>query len=132
SLHGATSTSRAASPATDPAWNHSSALSDHYTPAIPAASSSSQAIPEDWDRTSFNKSKLQPAPPQPKPSRRPIAPGSTPAGAAASGASAFDWEAFLQAAGIDPATMPPDTSAVLGHIMRSVVQGLIEVLRARS
>src|SRR5690606_35481667 len=44
----------------------------------------------------------------------------------------FDWDSFLRAAGVDPATVPPDTAAVLGHIMRSVVQGLIEVLRARS
>jgi len=47
-------------------------------------------------------------------------------------AGAFDWNAFLLAAGVDPATVPADTSAVLGTIMRSVVQGLIEVLRARS
>jgi type VI secretion system protein ImpI len=47
-------------------------------------------------------------------------------------AGTFDWNAFLRAAGVDPATVPSDTSAVLGNIMRSVVQGLIEVLRARS
>jgi type VI secretion system FHA domain protein len=33
---------------------------------------------------------------------------------------------------VDPARVPPETAAMLGNIMRSVVQGLIEVLRARS
>jgi type VI secretion system protein ImpI len=44
----------------------------------------------------------------------------------------FDWEGFLRATGVDPARVPPETAAVLGNILRSVVQGLIEVLRARS
>jgi type VI secretion system FHA domain protein len=46
--------------------------------------------------------------------------------------SAFDWDGFLRAAGVDPARVPPETAAALGNIMRSVVQGLIEVLRART
>jgi len=127
-------------------WNHSSALADHFAPApiTPFGSpGASQAIPEDWDKTSFNRAKLQPAPPVPQPpstaaSARPVAPAParsapvarTPAGEGDAGA--FDWNAFLREAGVDPATVPSDTSAVLGHIMRSVVQGLIEVLRARS
>lgn len=128
------------------AWNHSSALSDHFSPSPIAPYGSpgaSQAIPEDWDMTSFNRAKLQPAPPRPTAaSARPVAPASAPAparSAPAARASAgegdtgtFDWNGFLRAAGVDPATVPSDTSAVLGHIMRSVVQGLIEVLRARS
>jgi type VI secretion system protein ImpI len=44
----------------------------------------------------------------------------------------FDWDAFLKEAGVDPARVPPETAAAMGSIMRSVVQGLIEVLRARS
>jgi type VI secretion system protein ImpI len=44
----------------------------------------------------------------------------------------FDWEGFVRATGVDPTRVPPETAAVLGHILRSVVQGLIEVLRARS
>lgn len=126
-------------------WNHSPSLSDHFAPAPIApfgAPGASQAIPEDWDKTSFNKSKLQPAPPVPpqapaaSPRPAPPAPARpapvphSPVGEADAGA--FDWNAFLLAAGVDPATVPSDTSAVLGTIMRSVVQGLIEVLRARS
>jgi len=44
----------------------------------------------------------------------------------------FDWEGFLRAAGVDPSRVPPETATAMGSIMRSVVQGLIEVLRARS
>jgi type VI secretion system FHA domain protein len=50
----------------------------------------------------------------------------------ASASPAFDWDGFLRSAGVDPASVPPETAAVMGNIMRSVVQGLIEVLRARS
>jgi type VI secretion system protein ImpI len=126
-------------------WNHSSSLSDHFSPTPIApfgAPGASQAIPEDWDKTSFNKSKLQPTPPPPPPppaaSARPVAPAPArpapvpPAPAAEGDAGGLDWNAFLLAAGVNPATVPADTSAVLGQIMRSVVQGLIEVLRARS
>ncbi|HEY0942634.1 MAG TPA: type VI secretion system-associated FHA domain protein TagH [Steroidobacter sp.] len=130
-------------------WNHSPALSDHFAPSPIApfgAPSPAQAIPEDWDKTSFNRSKLQPASPVPPPasvtaSARPTAPPPSPARPAPmpphapvgeADAGTFDWNAFLRAAGVDPATVPSDTSAVLGNIMRTVVQGLIEVLRARS
>lgn len=119
-------------PPPDSAWNHTSALSDHFAPSpAGAAAGSPQAIPEDWDKTSFNRSKLQPAPPSPAAaSARPVAPPRAAAGAAEP--APFDWDAFLRSAGVDPATVPADSAAVLGHIMRSVVQGLIEVLRARS
>ncbi len=114
------------------AWNHSSALADHFSPSLAGPGN---AIPEDWDKTSFNRSKLQPQAPVPPASARPAAPPArtpSPPRAAASAATSFDWEAFLRAAGVDPANVPADTAAVLGHIMRTVVQGLIEVLRARS
>ncbi len=144
-------------------WNHSSSLADHFTPpaaaAIPPAPSGGggNVIPENWDRTSFDQSKLRPAAPQPQasalppqapaPSQPPPAqPRSAappqaatprPAGQPARAAGAPQpqgngWVAFLQAAGVDPARVPPETAAALGNIMRSVVQGLIEVLRARS
>lgn len=44
----------------------------------------------------------------------------------------FDAVALLRAAGVDPATIPPETAASLGLILRSVVQGVIEVLQART
>jgi type VI secretion system protein ImpI len=151
-------------------WNHTPSLSDHFTPPPPTAAppAGSMTIPEDWDKTSFNRSKLQPAPappppplatpspaaprpaaygtaplqpPQPTPAVPPPRPVPRPAvgvGATTSplpsapSGSSFDWDAFLRAAGVDPATVPPDTASIMGSIVRSVVQGLIEVLRARS
>jgi type VI secretion system FHA domain protein len=44
----------------------------------------------------------------------------------------FDIDSLLASAGVDPASMPADTAASLGLILRSVVQGVIDVLRARS
>jgi type VI secretion system protein ImpI len=143
----------------DASWNHTSSLSDHFTPppapaAAPPAQRGGNVIPENWDRTSFDRSKLQPPeptpqrsapppapplPPQPRPTSpqrapqaaRPAAPAAASSGSAA-GRVLFDWEGFLRATGVDPTRVPPETAAVLGNILRSVVQGLIEVLRARS
>ena len=44
----------------------------------------------------------------------------------------LDVAALLASAGVDPASLPPDTAGSLGRILRSVVQGVIEVLRARA
>jgi len=158
---GAAASARPAAPRTvDPAWNHSPSLQDQFTPPAPAAAN---VIPENWDRTSFDRSKLQPPPapaqaaPQsaPQPAPAPVktaAPSNTraPAGSTqavtratpqtpnrrasdhSSSNSPFDWDAFLKEAGVDPSRVPPETAAAMGSIMRSVVQGLIEVLRARS
>ena len=146
----------------DSSWNHSSSLQDHFTPPLPTQPAAGQVIPENWDRTSFDRSRLQPpatlAPsqlsrPQAAPSGvAPRAAASSPAASAraappvaapppaaqrptaapsAAGAT-FDWNGFLRSAGVDPARVPPETAVALGDIMRSVVQGLIEVLRARS
>lgn len=156
--------SRQAGPA-DASWNHTSSLSDHFTPpaanTVPGAGNPQDAIPanvipENWDRTSFDRSKLQPQPrgpsapasaaprapaspqPPPPPSQRPLSPTPPSRAAAQQGATTnssgahFDWEGFLRACNVDPARVPPETAAMLGNIMRSVVQGLIEVLRARS
>ncbi|HEX5462145.1 MAG TPA: type VI secretion system-associated FHA domain protein TagH [Steroidobacteraceae bacterium] len=44
----------------------------------------------------------------------------------------FDIDSLLRSAGVDPANLPADTADSLGLILRSVVQGMIDVLRARS
>jgi type VI secretion system FHA domain protein len=44
----------------------------------------------------------------------------------------FDVTTLLRAAGLDPANVPPETAASLGLILRTVVQGVVEVLRARA
>lgn len=130
--------------AAEVAWNHTSSLSDHFSPPpTPAPSAPAQGgpnvIPENWDRTSFDRSKLQSpaaaapaAPSQRAAVRAPAAPAAPARPTATAGTSLFDWDSFLRATGVDPARVPPETSAVLGNILRSVVQGLIEVLRARS
>jgi predicted component of type VI protein secretion system len=59
----------------------------------------------------------------------PVAAAAAPKGPPASG---FDIDSLLQSAGVDPASLPADTAASLGQILRSVVQGMIDVLRARS
>ena len=74
-------------------------------------------------------------PPVPAP-----APAAARAPAAAAGAPAqrgpsptgFDIDSLLESAGVDPASLPADTAGSLGLILRSVVQGVIDVLRARS
>ncbi len=181
-------------PLAESSWNHSSSLADHFTPppvtaAAPTGAGSLNEIPEHWDRTSFDRSKLQPAaapipappahgtqsshaapapypahglhsappsygaqPPHTAPASYPApsahaahAARPTPATRAAvpappppntpgtpTGRVLFDWEGFLRSTGVDPSRVPPETAAVLGNILRSVVQGLIEVLRARS
>jgi type VI secretion system FHA domain protein len=69
----------------------------------------------------------------------PAPPGARPTGAAPGAPAAvgpsqtgFDIDSLLKAAGVDPASLPPDTASSLGLILRSVVQGMIDVLRARS
>lgn len=136
-------------------WNHTSGLADHFAPpqASPMPMSSGAAhIPDDWDKTSFNRTKwnvpAQPAAPPPAatqparvptpqpafvPSPRPSAPA--PAAAPApvqSAAGSFDVDSFLRGAGIDPRACPPETAAMLGQILKLVVQGTIDVLRARA
>jgi type VI secretion system protein ImpI len=49
-----------------------------------------------------------------------------------SAAGNLDLTAFLRAAGLDPASVPPETAASLGRILRTVVQGAVEVLQARA
>ena len=56
----------------DASWNHTSSLSDHFSPppapaAPPPSHGAASVIPENWDRTSFDRSKLQPPSPTPPP-----------------------------------------------------------------
>ena len=141
-LGGGPAPSRPPESAPQQSWNHTPSLSDHFAP--PAAAPAPQptgplnVIPENWDRTTFDRSKLQPPAPQPTrtppapPVARPPAPPPRAPTNTTSGAAVFDWDGFLRAANVDPARVPPETAAILGNIMRSVVQGLIEVLRART
>jgi len=71
------------------------------------------------------------AAPAPTASRAPAPVAGTPAQRGSS-PNGFDIDSLLESAGVDPASLPPDTAASLGLILRSVVQGMIDVLRARS
>lgn len=143
-------------------WNHTPGLADHFTPPPPVASSPPvEAIPADWDKTSFNRTKWNLPPPQPSAAaetmklRALVPPPATPAPAPAPAAprasqpspmparppaatsapaatGGFDVDSFLRGAGIDPGQVPPETAAMLGQILKLVVQGTIDVLRARS
>jgi type VI secretion system protein ImpI len=44
----------------------------------------------------------------------------------------FDVSAFLRGAGLDPESVPPEMATILGQIVRSVAQGMIDVLGARA
>lgn len=71
-----------------------------------------------------------PAPPGPTP---PVSTQHNPvANPAESAGGNLDLTAFLRAAGVDPATIPSETATSLGLILRTVVQGVVEVLRARA
>jgi type VI secretion system FHA domain protein len=67
------------------------------------------------------------APPPPPPSAPPAAPASR----AAPSSAAPDFAALLQAAGLEGARVTPELSQQLGQILRVVVAGLMDVLRAR-
>ena len=103
-------------PSEEPAWNHSSSLADHFNP--PPVPSPAAAIPKGWEETDGTHS--LPRLPQPQnPGLR-------------AGAATFDVSAFLAGAGLQPESVPPEMASTLGQIVRSVVQGLMDVLRARA
>lgn len=47
-------------------------------------------------------------------------------------AGVFDVSDFLRGAGLDPQSVPPEMATLLGQIVRSVAQGMIDVLGARA
>lgn len=76
-----------------------------------------------------------PAAPVATPAADPPAPAAMPRPAASPGAGiALEQNArdLLGALGLDPGSVAPDVAAQLGAIVRIVIQGMIEVLRARS
>ena len=66
----------------------------------------------------------------------PIPPSAAPGGSVSErpeqAASDFDVSAFLRGAGLDPQSVPPEMAVILGQIVRSVAQGMIDVLGARA
>lgn len=104
-------------PAAEP--DHVAAEREFFRPpqAVP------ETIPADWDAAVARE--------------RPAAPSPVPVPSVASGGSARTaLHAFLQGAGLGPLELSEDEAAallgLLGRIFRQTVQGLMEVLRARS
>jgi predicted component of type VI protein secretion system len=97
-------------PLPDAAWNHSSGLADHFAP--PPVGPTATALPEDWDGGTNLPALERVAPP--------------------TSSGAFDLTAFLRGAGIEPDGLSPEIAGTLGRMLRSLVQGLIEVLNTRA
>ncbi|MCX7514338.1 type VI secretion system-associated FHA domain protein TagH [Frateuria sp. STR12] len=108
----------AAAPAHAPApaesWNHSSGMADHFHP--PAVAGQREALPENWDLTMGDFAPKAPPPPPPAPVMPPAAAPVTPVAPVAVAPAA-------PAAGL-----PPE----LDTIFRIVVDGVMDVLRARA
>lgn len=120
-------------PAGDPAWNHSSSLADHFKPPpIPPAT---EVLPQGWEEeTGIRRSPAELArvlAAQLSLSAQAADPAGPLRPAPASGAT-FDVDAFLRAAGLNPESVPAEMAPTLGHIVRCVVQGLVDVLQARA
>jgi type VI secretion system FHA domain protein len=106
-------------------------------PLRPAASRPVTAPPPQPPPRPVANRPATPPPPQPTPTptpvgRTPPAPiGSPAASGAAPRGAAFDVDAMLAAAGVDPQNVSPEMAATLGEILMVVVQGTIDALRAR-
>jgi type VI secretion system protein ImpI len=145
---------RSTRPAHDPhqgmQWTHTSGLADHFTPPqvvpqsatpvdatkwnLPAAPAQPPPVAMQPARAPAPPAYKAPAAPAPAPMPPPVRasappPASIPAGG---GGAGFDVDSFLRGAGIDPRTCPPETAAMLGQVLKLVVQGTIDVLRART
>jgi len=105
-------------------------------PTRPAAAPAPQPAPSPQSTPAPpRRAPLTTAPaPSPAPSPAP-APRAAPAPAAAAvvapRGAAFDVDAMLAAAGVDPQNVSPEMAATLGQILMVVVQGTIDALRAR-
>jgi len=106
-----------------------------------------QSIPEDWDILAdegpeeagdFSSSQMTSPVPEPQPSPPP-APAAPPVSAGPAVPAASDQEGLntlLLAAGLEPLEIPPEAAkeklTMLGQLLREIVAGLMEVLRARA
>ena len=137
----------AALAAPEVAWNTSSSLADHFTP--PRTTPRALPVAEDWNRTGFDRPPAQSNAPLRLVAPMPLSPGASASGADAPTRSSvnassartgsiapsaldFDISPLLQALGLSPASVAPDALNVLSDSVRSVLQGLIDVLRARA
>jgi type VI secretion system protein ImpI len=123
------------------AWNASSSLADHFTP--PRMTPHALPVAEDWNDTGLDRQPARSTAPL-----RLVTPPPLDLGAAADvtripsksalpgpmapSAGDFDISPLLHALGLDPASLAPAALDTLSTSVRSVLQGLIDVLRARA
>lgn len=105
-------------------------------PPVPGGS----AIPTNWDagdEPAHIEPVARPAavtpPHSPSPAPRPVTPSPVAASmpAASPGLAGSEFEALMRGAGLNDVAMSPEAMAQLGSVLRFVVEGLMEVLRAR-
>lgn len=72
------------------------------------------------------------APPAAQPTDAPPVPPASSASYRAGEPASGDLDSLLRSAGVDPAALAPDSAAVIGQCLKIMVQGLVDVLRARS
>ena len=112
---------------------------DIRTPPLAPPAAGGSAIPTNWDAADVP---VRSEPPVPPPSAAPAVPApaprvvSPPRVAAAptpssSGAYSSDFDSLLRGAGMPEGSLSPEAMAELGQVLRIVVEGLMEVLRAR-
>jgi type VI secretion system FHA domain protein len=116
-------------------------------PPSPSQSGGS-AIPTNWDAVDSPvtvEPRVPPPAPPPRapaptpvhlaPAQAPLAPAPPPTGyprpAASQAADGLDLAMLLRSAGLSEGAISPEVSAQLGQVLRVVVEGLMEVLRAR-
>jgi len=102
-------------------WQQAPVLSSHYRP--PAKAAGAGAIPRDWDHTNAESARKA----APHASAKPR-PGAT---SAANAVSASITE-LLQGARLPPEQISPEVLRDLGQALRVVVQGVMDVLQART
>ena len=98
-----------------PSWNHSAGTSDHFRPPTTDAQRASNFLPDDWDPLAPDEP-AAPPPPRPSPQAEASPPTHAPSPVAPS----------------TPAASGKPPSPELDAILRIVVDGVMDVLRARA
>ncbi|GLQ99210.1 type VI secretion system-associated FHA domain protein TagH [Dyella mobilis] len=116
-------------PAPAPSWNHSASVSDHFRPPTTDVQRKANVLPENWDLTMGDFSPA-PSAPQPEPAPAPAPVAAVPAPAPAPAPAPIPAPAVVA-----PASVPAPAGAIsadMEPIFRIVVEGVMDVLRARA
>jgi type VI secretion system protein len=129
--------------------DHAPALDHFYQPPVierppPAPPPSAAGIPEDWDMTGYSQGGARSAAPQPHqyapphhPAAAPLSPPLGPPVGALSDDQAGALAAVLMSAGLDAASARaaaavPGLHVILGTLLGVTIQGMLDVLKART